>query len=545
MNKFIFVSGGVCSSLGKGVAASSLGALLEGRGLNVRMVKCDPYINVDAGTMSPYQHGEVYVTDDGAETDLDLGNYARFTASPLSRANSITTGQVYEAVIRKEREGRYLGRCVQVIPHITDEIKARILAVAKEDPNTDVVIVEIGGTVGDIESIPFLEAARQMIHESGKANAISVHLTLIPEVAGGELKTKPTQHSVKAMQEMGIQPDVLICRAPVMLDEAICRKIALFTNVDPDAVFTSYDVDTTIYEIPVVFFDQKLDQVVLKKMGVESRHADLKPWYAMMDRFASRKGKVKIGIVGKYMELHDAYKSVYEALFHAGLECGVEVELVKIDSSKLEETDKPGAILTVDGVLVPGGFGQRGIGGMIKAAAWARQNRVPYFGICLGMQIMAIDWGRNVLGWEDADSTEFNQNSKHPVVSLLEEQVDVTNYGGTMRLGKSESAAEPGTHILAAYGDKHIFERHRHRYEFSNKYRKEMTESGLKIAAMTPDGSLVECVEWPDHPWGLGVQFHPEFKSKPTAAAPLFRDFVAAAKARAFQSREELRVDKN
>ncbi|MDR1278353.1 MAG: CTP synthase [Treponema sp.] len=536
MNKFIFVSGGVCSSLGKGVAASSLGALLEGRGLNVRMVKCDPYINVDAGTMSPYQHGEVYVTDDGAETDLDLGNYARFTASPLSRANSITTGQVYESVISKERLGRYLGRCVQVIPHITDEIKARILAVAKEDPDTDVVIVEIGGTVGDIESIPFLEAARQLIHESGKDNALSVHLTLIPEVAGAELKTKPTQHSVKAMQEMGIQPDVLICRAPVMLDEATRRKIALFTNVDPDAVFTSYDVDTTIYEIPIVFFDQKLDQVVLRKMGVESRHADIRPWYSMMDRFAARKGKVRIGIVGKYMELHDAYKSVYEALFHAGLECGVEVELVKIDSSRLEETDKPETILAVDGILVPGGFGQRGINGMIRASAWARQTGTPYFGICLGMQIMVIDWGRKVLGWEDADSTEFNQDSKHPVVSLLEEQMDIKNYGGTMRLGKSESVAKPGTRLLAAYGEKNIFERHRHRYEFSNKYRKEMTEAGLKIAAMTPDESLVECVEWPDHPWGLGVQFHPEFKSKPTAAAPLFRDFVAAARDRVFDA---------
>ncbi|MDR0622828.1 MAG: CTP synthase [Treponema sp.] len=538
MNKFIFVSGGVCSSLGKGVAASSLGALLESRGLNVRMVKCDPYINVDAGTMSPYQHGEVYVTDDGAETDLDLGNYARFTGSPLSRANSVTTGQVYESVIRKEREGRYLGRCVQVIPHITDEIKARILAVAREDPDTDVVIVEIGGTVGDIESIPFLEAARQMIHESGKTNAISVHLTLIPEVAGGELKTKPTQHSVKAMQEMGIQPDVLICRAPVMLDEATRRKIALFTNVESEAVFTSYDVDTTIYEIPIVFYDQKLDQVVLKKMGVESRHADLKPWYAMMDRFASRKGKVRIGIVGKYMELHDAYKSVYEALFHAGLECGVEVELVKIDSSRLEEGDNAGTILGgsggVDGILVPGGFGQRGINGMVRASAWARENKVPYFGICLGMQIMVIDWGRNVLGWEDADSTEFNQDSKHPVVSLLEDQIDVKNYGGTMRLGKYQAVAEPETHILAAYKEKNIVERHRHRYEFSNKYRKDMTGSGLRIGACAPDGSLVECVEWPDHPWGLGVQFHPEFKSRPTAAAPLFRDFVAAVRDRHF-----------
>jgi CTP synthase len=535
--------------LGKGVAASSLGALLEARGLNVRMVKCDPYINVDAGTMSPYQHGEVYVTDDGAETDLDLGNYARFTKGHLSKANSITTGQVYEAVIRKEREGRFLGRCVQVIPHITDEIKSRILAVAKEDADTDVVIVEIGGTVGDIESIPFLEAARQMIHECGRTNAISAHLTLIPEVAGGELKTKPTQHSVKSMQEMGIQPDALICRAPVMLDEATRRKIALFTNVDPDAVFTSYDIDTTIYEIPLVFFEQKLDQVVLKKMGVESRHADIRAWQSMMKRFAARKGKVRIGIVGKYMELHDSYKSVYEALFHAGLECGVEVELVKIDSSRLEEAENADTILGrsaessssteaassaedggIDGVLVPGGFGQRGINGMVKAAAWARTNKTPYFGICLGMQIMVIDWGRNVLGWPDADSTEFNQDAKHPVVSLLEEQVDVTNYGGTMRLGASETVAEEGTRIFAAYGEKHIWERHRHRYEFSNQYRREMTGAGLKITALTPDGSLVECVEWPDHPWGLGVQFHPEFKSKPTAAAPLFRDFIAAAR---------------
>jgi CTP synthase len=536
MNKYIFVSGGVCSSLGKGVAASSLGALLEGRGLNVRMVKCDPYINMDAGTMSPYQHGEVYVTDDGAETDLDLGNYARFTSGPLSRVNSITTGQVYDSVIRKEREGRYLGRCVQVIPHITDEIKSRILIAAREDPDTDVVIVEIGGTVGDIESIPFLEAARQLIHELGKSNAISVHLTLIPEVAGGELKTKPTQHSVKAMQEQGIQPDVLICRAPTMLDEPTRRKIALFTNVDPDAVFTSYNVDTTIYEIPLVFFDQKLDQVVLKKLGVESRHTDLSAWYSMMERFAARKGAVRIGIVGKYMELHDAYKSVYEALFHAGLECAVAVELVKIDSSRLEETDNPENVLGaeggIDGILVPGGFGQRGINGMVKAAAWARQKGVPYFGICLGMQIMVIDWGRNVLGWEDADSTEFNPDTKHPVVSLLEEQVDVKDYGGTMRLGKSNSVAEPETRILAAYGVKNVVERHRHRYEFSNKYRKEMSESGLRLAAFTPDGSLVESVEWPDHPWGVGVQFHPEFKSKPTAANPLFRDFIAAARDR-------------
>lgn len=536
MNKYIFVTGGVCSSLGKGVAASSLGALLECRGLSVRMVKCDPYINVDAGTMSPYQHGEVYVTDDGAETDLDLGNYARFTRSPLSRANSITTGQVYDAVIRKEREGRYLGRTVQVIPHITDEIKGRILAVGK-DPDVDVVIVEIGGTVGDIESIPFLEAARQLIHELGRQDALSVHLTLIPEVAGGELKTKPTQHSVKAMQEQGIQPGVLICRAPALLDEATRRKIALFTNVDPDAVFTSYNVDTTIYEVPLVFFDQKVDQVVLRKLGVESRHADLSAWKSMMEKFRARSGNVRIGIVGKYMELHDSYKSIYEALFHAGLECGVGVELVKVDSSKLEGDADPDTLLgdqasggPVDGILVPGGFGQRGIDGMVRAAQWARAKKVPYFGICLGMQIMVIDWGRNVLGWADADSTEFNPDTKHPVVSLLEEQIDVKNYGGTMRLGKSETVFEPKTKPLAAYGEKAVWERHRHRYEFANVYRKEMTETGLRLAGFTPDGSLVECVEWPDHPWGVGVQFHPEFKSKPTAAHPLFRAFVAASR---------------
>ena len=535
MNKFIFVSGGVCSSLGKGVSASSIGALLEGRGLNVCMVKCDPYINVDAGTMSPYQHGEVYVTDDGAETDLDLGNYARFTNSPLSLANSITTGQVYQSVISKEREGCYLGCCVQVIPHITDEIKSRIRSAAKAAPDTDVVIVEIGGTVGDIESIPFLEAARQLIHELGKGNALSVHLTLIPEVAGGELKTKPTQHSVKAMQEQGIQPDILICRAPVLLEESTRRKISSFTNVDFDAVFTAYDVDTTIYEIPLIFFKQELDQVVLRKLGVESRHTELDAWYDMMERFNARQGKARIGIVGKYMELNDAYKSVYEALFHAGLECGIEVELVKIDSSRIEEKGadmvlgKSGE--AIDGILVPGGFGQRGINGMVKAATWARVNKIPYFGICLGMQIMVIDWARNTLGWEEADSTEFNKNTKYPVVSLLEDQLEVKNYGGTMRLGKSESVAEEGTRFMSAYGKKSVFERHRHRYEFANRYRKEMTESGLRLAAFTPDGSLVESVEWNDHPWGLGVQFHPEFKSKPTLANPLFRAFIAAVKA--------------
>jgi CTP synthase len=506
------------------------------------MVKCDPYINIDAGTMNPYQHGEVYVTDDGSETDLDLGNYARFTNSPLSAANSITTGQIYHSVLDKERQGRYLGRCVQVIPHITDEIKRRILA--SLDADADIVIVEIGGTVGDIESIPFLEAARQFIHEYGRENALFVHLTLIPEVGEGELKTKPTQHSVKAMQEMGIQPDVLICRAPAMLDDLMRLKIAMFTNVEKDAVFTSYNVDTTIYAIPLIFFEQKMDQVVLKKLGVESRHSDLQPWREMMKKFEARKGAVRIGVVGKYMELHDAYKSVYEALFHAGVETGVEIELVKIDSSLLETVGAADALLSggvsstdtrasagkVDGVLVPGGFGQRGINGMVNAAAWARRNKTPYFGICLGMQVMAIEWARNVLNFADADSSEFNQDTKHPVVSLLEEQVDVKNYGGTMRLGASETVTKEGTKLFKAYQKTHILERHRHRYEFSNKYREVMVESGLLLTGFTSDNGLVECVEWPDHPWGLGVQSHPEFKSKPTAAAPLFRDFVTAVR---------------
>ena len=547
MKKFIFVSGGVCSGLGKGVSASSLGALLEGRGLNVRMVKCDPYINADAGTMSPFEHGEVYVTDDGAETDLDLGNYARFTKGRLTKANSITTGQVYQSVIEQERAGRYLGKCVQVIPHITDEIKSRIMAVADEDGDTDIVIVEIGGTVGDIESIPFLEAARQVIHESGRHNAICVHLTLINEVAGGELKTKPTQHSVKAMQAMGLQPDLLICRAPKMLDDDTRRKLALFTNVDTDAVFTSRTIDTTMYELPLMFFAQKLDQVALRKMGVEFRHSNIKPWESMMECFAARKGKVRIGVVGKYMGLHDAYKSVYEALSHAGIECLVEVEIVKIDSATMENGDmsplETGGKPLVDGILIPGGFGERGIEGMVKAAAWARENRVPCFGICLGLQVMVIEWCRSKIGWADANSSEFSKKTAHPVITLLEELEGVKNYGGTMRLGLGESVAEKGSLVFAAYENSkedctvtedglHLWERHRHRYEFSNRFREEIAASGLKIVALTPDGDLVECIQWPDHPWGVGVQFHPEFKSKPTSAAPLFRDFVKAARDR-------------
>ncbi|MCL2800413.1 MAG: CTP synthase [Treponema sp.] len=520
MNKFIFVSGGVCSSLGKGVAASSIGALLESRGLNVRMVKCDPYINVDAGTMSPYQHGEVYVTDDGAQTDLDLGNYARFTKGNLSQANSITTGQVYEAVIRKEREGKYDGKCVQVIPHITDEIKRRILAVSKEENDTDVVIIEIGGTVGDIESVPFLEVARQMIHEYGKKNALSVHLTLIPEVAGGELKTKPTQHSVKSMQEMGIQPDILICRSPVMLDEPTRNKIAQFTNVDYDAVLISPNIDTTIYQIPLVFFEQKMDLVLMRKMGVELRHADMRLWKALMEQYNSRKGKVRIGIVGKYMDSHDTYTSLYEALFHASLECGTEAELVKIDSSLLEKTENIDSILNnIDGILIPGVMtvsnedkNENGIDGMIKAAQWARINKKPFFGICLGMYVMLNEWTKNILNKSDDICAGFTLNE-------------------TMRLGAGETVLEDGTFVLSAYGKKKISERRRCRYKFTDQYRDDIIKSGLKAAGFSPDGKSIECVEWPDsenHPWSAAVQFHPEYKSKPMAASPLFKGFISA-----------------
>ncbi len=529
MKKLIFVTGGVCSSLGKGVTASSIGSLLEARGLAVRMLKIDPYLNVDAGTMNPYQHGEVYVTDDGAETDLDLGNYARFTAAPISRANSITTGQVYREVINKEREGRFLGKTVQVVPHITDEIKSRIVA-AGRDPEADVTIVEIGGTVGDMESVPFLEAARQLIHEYGRQDAVSVHVTLVPEVTGGELKTKPTQHSVKELQEVGIQPDVLVCRSASGLDESLRRKLAAFTNVEYEGVISAKDAPT-IYQIPLVFHEQGLDQFLLAKMNVESRHADLRAWKEVVRKLTEPKKRVRIGVVGKYMELHDAYKSVWEALYHGGIGNDAGVEIVRIDSSRFEaEGADPGEILSdVDGLLVPGGFGQRGIDGMVAAARWSREHGLPYFGLCLGMQIMAIEWARDVLGWADANSAEFAPDADRAVVSLLEDQVDVKNYGGTMRLGSNDSVFKDGSKPALAYGSTRVSERHRHRYEFSNAFRGDFEASGLVIAGTTPDGELVESLEWPGHPWGVGVQYHPEFKSKPTAPHPLFAAFVAAA----------------
>jgi len=531
MKKLIFVTGGVCSSLGKGIAASSIGALMESRGFSVRMVKIDPYLNVDAGTMSPYQHGEVYVTDDGAETDLDLGNYGRFTSAPLSRANSITTGQVYKTVIERERAGDFLGRTVQVIPHITDEIKRRILAVA-DNPEVDITIVEVGGTVGDMESVPFLEAARQLIHEAGRKNAVSVHVTLVPSVSGGEIKTKPTQHAVKELQEVGIQPDVLVLRSKEPLGEDLRKKISSFTNVELEGVISGHDVQD-IYELPLLYFDQGIDVFILKKMNVESRHADLSAWRGVAQKIRNPASKVKIGVVGKYMELHDAYKSIWEALSHGGIANNAEVELIKIDSGSLEHEDhKDQAVLDkafaqVDGILVPGGFGSRGIEGMILAAGYARTHKLPYFGICLGMQIMVIDYARGVLGWSDAHSSEFSSTTSHPVISLLEEQIDVKAYGGTMRLGASESKTLTGTAIRRAYGAERIMERHRHRYEVANALKHELASAGLVLSATTPDGSLAEACEWPDHPWGLGVQFHPEFKSRPTAAHPLFAAFVA------------------
>jgi CTP synthase len=538
MKKLIFVTGGVCSSLGKGIAASSLDALMEARGFNVRMVKIDPYLNVDAGTMSPYQHGEVYVPDDGAETDLDLGNYGRFTKAPLSRINSITTGQVYKTVIERERAGDFLGRTVQVIPHITDEIKRRILLVADE-AEVDITIIEVGGTVGDMESVPFLEAARQLIHEFGRQNAISVHVTLVPAVSGGEIKTKPTQHAVKELQEIGIQPDVLVLRSKEALGIQLRKKISSFTNVELEGVISGYDV-AAIYELPLVYHAQGIDSFILKKMNVESRHAELGPWQAVVQKIRHPASKVRIGVVGKYMELHDAYKSVWEALAHGGIANNAQVELVKIDSSSLEAApDTTGSLVDkrleeafagVDGILVPGGFGSRGIEGMVEAARYARIKGLPYFGICLGMQIMVIEYARNVALMSDAHSGEFSKTTKHPVVSLLEEQIDVKAYGGTMRLGASESKTREGSAIRRAYGTESIFERHRHRYEVSNAFKERLEAAGLIVAATTPDGFLVEACEWPNHPWGLGVQFHPEFKSRPTRAHPLFAAFIAACR---------------
>ena len=529
MSKYIIVTGGVCSSLGKGVAASSVGSLLECCGLSVAMMKCDPYINVDAGNMSPGQHGEVYVTEDGAETDLDLGTYSRFTNVSLTKLNSVTTGKVYNEVISNERAGRYNGRTVQVIPHITDEIKRRILAVGNHT-GADVVIVEIGGTVGDIELIPFLEAARQLIRELGKGNALSLYLTLVPMLFGGELKTKPTQHSVKKMQEIGIQPDILLCRTENPLEEDLRRKIALFCNVEPSAVFTSVDVNSTVYELPLEFHRQGLDAKILSRLGFGDRKADLSPWENFLAKFSNPQGTVTVGVMGRKNFPDDCYKSVREALLHAAVAGhGVRLELRKIEAESLEAGESIAQHFEgIDGLLVPDSYGQRGFLGMLAGVRYAREHRIPFLGINLGMQLMAIEVARNLLGWQDADSTEFVQSTSHPVISLPEEQVGLSS-AGLMRLGALSIALEEGSRLAAVYGGaRQISERHRSKYAFDRRYTQDMADCGLTVSATAQDG-LVAAFEWKEHPWGIGVQFHPEFTSRPTRPHPLFTSFVAAA----------------
>jgi CTP synthase len=524
--KFIFVTGGVLSSLGKGLAAASISALLECRGLKVTNQKLDPYINVDPGTMSPFQHGEVFVTDDGAETDLDLGHYERFTSTCMGKCNNLTTGQVYFSVITKERHGDYLGKTVQVIPHITNEIKDYI---SKTAAGYDVSIVEIGGTVGDIESLPFLEAIRQFRNEAGKQNAIFIHLTWVPFIkTAGEVKTKPTQHSVKALREIGIQPDILLCRTENLLSEEIKSKIALFCNVEVSAVFTAKDVNC-IYEVPLVFHKEGLDTKIVDLLNIWTGQPRLDAWEEVVSKFNNPPHEVGIGIVGKYVNLTDSYKSLNEALVHGGIANNCRVKLKFVDSEKVE-TDGLGKQLDdVDGVLVPGGFGIRGIEGMITAAQYARENNIPYFGICLGMQMAVVEYARNICNLAKANSSEFDFQTPHPVIDLLPEQRDVKDKGASMRLGAYPCVVSPDSFAYAAYGQKEISERHRHRYEFNNDYKKILTDKGLQITGASPDGRLAEIVEIKDHPWFLGCQFHPEFKSRPTKPHPLFSKFIEAA----------------
>ncbi|MGC8741726.1 MAG: CTP synthase [Candidatus Sumerlaeaceae bacterium] len=527
--KFIFVTGGVVSSLGKGIASATIGALLEGHGLRVANQKLDPYINVDPGTMSPYQHGEVFVTDDGAETDLDLGHYERFTSARMSRLNNVTTGQIYHSVIEKERRGEYLGKTVQVVPHITDEIKSRIYQLAAQ--GCDVVITEIGGTVGDIESLPFLEAIRQVPYDVGRKHVLYLHLTLVPFIrAAAELKTKPTQHSVKELREIGIQPDVLLCRTERRFDEEIAHKIALFCNVAPDAVFQAVDVDE-IYRLPRMFHEQGLDALLLRRLELAGRdQPDLSGWLALEQRVDSLSDCVDIGFVGKYTNLQDAYKSVFEALRHAGFANGVKVHIHKIEAEDFTTEDLERMLLAMDGVLIPGGFGQRGVEGKIAAAGIARRRGVPYFGICLGMQVAVVEFARNVCGLTGAHSTEMEPLAAHPVIDIMAEQKSVQALGGTMRLGAYECKLTPATLAYRAYGREVVSERHRHRYEVNNKYVPLFQENGLVVSGVNERTRLVEIVELRDHPWFLGCQFHPEFKSRPLDPHPLFVSFIAAAK---------------
>src|SRR5687768_7892676 len=525
--RYIFVTGGVVSSLGKGIASASLGRLLVERGLSVTIMKFDPYLNVDPGTMSPFQHGEVYVTEDGAETDLDLGHYERFIDRSLSQSNNVTTGRIYLNVITKERRGEYLGSTVQVIPHITDEIKSHMKRVA---PGNDVVIVEIGGTVGDIESLPFLEAIRQFRHEIGRQNALFIHLTLVPYIAAaGEVKTKPTQHSVRELMEIGIQPDILICRTERPLSEDVKRKIALFCNVEFGAVIESRDVPT-IYQIPITFAEQGLDERVMQRLELEGKTPDLSSWRAMVNRVIAPRDRVRIAVVGKYTELVDSYKSVQEALIHGGIGNDVGVDISWLSSDLFTSGDRAREILSAyHGLLVPGGFGVRGVEGMVEAIRAARETRLPFLGICLGMQTAIIEFARNVLNLDDSHSSEFAPECEHPVVSLMESQQHVTDMGGTMRLGSYPCRLARGSKAAEVYGVPEVSERHRHRYEVSNQYRDAFAEHGLKLSGLSPNGSLVEIVELADHPWFIGCQIHPELQSRPTRPHPLFAGLVAAA----------------
>jgi CTP synthase len=524
--KYIFVTGGVVSSLGKGVAAASIGALLESRGLRISLLKFDPYLNVDPGTMSPFQHGEVFVTDDGAETDLDLGHYERFTHAPLTRNNNVTAGRIYETILTKERRGDYLGKTVQVIPHVTNEIKE---AIRKVSDNVDIAIIEIGGTVGDIESLPFLEAIRQMRLEVGRENAVFVHLTLVPYIAAaGELKTKPTQHSVKELREIGIQADVLLCRTDRYLSREMRSKIALFCNVAEDAVITAKDADT-IYEVPVMFGNQGLDDLLLRYLHLNAPPRDLSAWEELLDRVRNPHDEVRIGIVGKYVEYEDSYKSLKEALVHGALAHNLRLDTRWIEAEGLESADVERQLYDMDGILVPGGFGKRGIEGMLKAIRYAREHNVPFFGICLGMQCSVIEFARNVCGLADANSSEFDPATAHRVIYKLRELRGVEEMGGTMRLGAWPCRLLAGSLAYKAYGNANISERHRHRYEYNREYEALLTGAGLKISGTTPDGTYVEIVEIEDHPWFLGCQFHPEFKSRMLEPHPLFRDFTRAA----------------
>lgn len=536
MPKYIFVTGGVVSALGKGIASAAIGALLEAKGLKVTLQKLDPYINVDPGTLSPLQHGEVFVTDDGAETDLDLGHYERFTSIRTSQANNYTAGKIYYNVITKERRGDYLGETVQVVPHITDEIKRAIKSVSS---GYDVVIVEIGGTIGDIESLPFLEAIRQFRYDVGRENVLYIHLTLVPYVkSAGELKTKPTQHSVKELREIGIQPDIILCRTDTSLPPEIKKKIAIHCNVDGDAVISARDVET-IYEVPLVFHSEGLDYLIGKKLSLNLNEPDLTTWKDIVRRIKEPKKEVNIAIVGKYTGLKDSYKSLYEAITHGGIANDAKVNLQWVDSEEVETYGPERYLVSTDGILVPGGFGQRGIEGKIKAVKYAREKKIPYFGICLGMQCAVIEFARNVCGLR-ANSTEFDLNPDEPVIYLMERWYDFRKAkieirskdsykGGTMRLGAYPCILKEGTNAYKAYGTKQISERHRHRYEFNNAYRDILTKHGLVISGLSPDGELVEIIEIEDHPWFVGCQFHPEFKSRPTEPHPLFKAFIASS----------------